>query len=275
MIALAACSFQWLPIEHVGQPRNLMEAAVASIVEANVEGGMVDLALLAGVSWWVNEWGADENRVRCVVSAPDTLLSHLPAQLRGCDRGGRGLTTQGLEHFHFDSDAIAQALLRDPTATVTPLLSTVTYLSDGGGPTVICPDYDVDSRLVREKVPSQLLVSFPRANKHLAFDSLHFHGTVGPFNSTTPSTPPPPPALARTVSWREQVLQAHAAGAGAGGKKTAAQRLAQSQAAGKNGPCTICIPTTCDRIAGFTGPTAWVLSACLSVSVRVFVRGPN
>ena len=156
-----AVDFQWMPIAGVAEPRNLMEAAVASVVDANVQGGLVDPALLAGVSWWVNVHKPHEEKT-------------------------------GLDSFHFDSDMIAQSLLGDTAAMVTPLLSTVTYLTDGGGPTIICEDYDVDARLVEDSVPRDLLLSFPRANKHLAFDSMFYHGFIEPLPEPT-----------QNVSWRD------------------------------------------------------------------------
>ena len=131
----------------IGQrPRNILEKAVAAIIETDVEHGFVDKEQLAGVSWWINMREEHES--------------------------------SGLHHFHFDSDMIGITILEDPSLTMSPLLSTVTYLSDGGGPTALFPDYDFEQRMEPDTVPNEILLSFPKLNKHLVFNSSLFHGKL-------------------------------------------------------------------------------------------------
>ena len=55
-----------------------------------------------------------------------------------------------------------------------PHLSTVTYLTDAGGPTAVIeqrrPDEEADGHPVRFKNLAQMLLSYPQAGKHFCFD---------------------------------------------------------------------------------------------------------
>lgn len=138
-----AADFNWLP--RGVTPRNLLERAVSEIMDADIKHGLVDGTDVAGASWWVNIFDADEE------SATD--------------------------NWHFDQDSLAQNLLNDSTLVMAPLLSTVTYLSSHGGPTGLFLDYDTEDRLSSQAVPSELFLSFPTTNKHLAFSGA-FHGVL-------------------------------------------------------------------------------------------------
>ena len=90
--------------------------------------------------------------------------------------------------FHWDVD---EHLQDEHRATVTPHLSTVTYLCDGGAPTVLVDDVHAPERYrvadVYGTVESATL-SFPRLGKHLVFDGRVLHGAV-PVSAATPSEP--------------------------------------------------------------------------------------
>jgi len=85
--------------------------------------------------------------------------------------------------FHFDKDERAYEKLG---LVVHPLLSTVTYLTDDGAPTVVLPDVVLDGkgaggsyqRCNAPPLPSRsdaLLVP-PRVGRHLSFDGRWLHG---------------------------------------------------------------------------------------------------
>lgn len=143
--------------------------------------------------------------------------------------------------FHWDKDYS----LEDAGVSVHPLVATVTYLSDGGAPTVVVPHTesvsmgaDIGGR------PEALYLSRPRAGKHIAFDGRFLH--AAPAGMTTEARPrrrvtllvnvwlnhvpvsavPLPPAAARAMSDARVACAlpgapadaaAGGAGAGAGG----------------------------------------------------------
>lgn len=98
--------------------------------------------------------------------------------------------------FHYDSDTGIDYAI-DQVPLVHPLLSTVTYLTDYGEPTIL---YDqsmqmaanpknnsttasgtpIDDSLDHLLVPRAAYVVMPAANKHLAFDSRLYHGAGSP-----------------------------------------------------------------------------------------------
>jgi len=61
---------------------------------------------------------------------------------------------------------------------INPLLSTVTYLTDSGGPTVGLA-YTMSDMYIPDRVPQAGFISMPARNKHLAFDPRLFHGVLG------------------------------------------------------------------------------------------------
>eukprot|EP00985_Skeletonema_marinoi_P012885 scaffold6301_cov157-Skeletonema_marinoi.AAC.2 len=89
------------------------------------------------------------------------------------------ISTTGHNHqkFHYDSDEGTNYAMKD-VPLITPVLSTVTYLSDSGEPTLILDT----SQLTNDTIyhPTNAYVSMPKKNKHLAFDSRLFHGSSGP-----------------------------------------------------------------------------------------------
>lgn len=89
------------------------------------------------------------------------------------------ISTTGHNHnvFHYDSDEATDYAMMD-VPLITPLLSTVTYLSDNGEPTLILDT----SQLANDTIyhPTNAYVSMPKTNKHMAFDSRLFHGSSGP-----------------------------------------------------------------------------------------------
>lgn len=74
--------------------------------------------------------------------------------------------------FHWDKDET----LRDATGVfVHPHLSTVTYLTDKGAPTIIFDDSMPDELLFTKEI-KEAYISWPRMGKHLVFDGRFLHG---------------------------------------------------------------------------------------------------
>jgi len=88
------------------------------------------------------------------------------------------ISTTGHNHnvFHYDSDEATDYATKD-VPLITPLLSTVTYLSDSGEPTLILDTTQLTNDTIYH--PTNAYVSMPKTNKHLAFDSRLFHGSSG------------------------------------------------------------------------------------------------
>jgi len=78
---------------------------------------------------------------------------------------------RGIE-FHWDKDET----LRDATGVfVHPHLSTVTYLTSNGAPTMVFDDSTPDEELLNRGM-SRAFVSWPLCGKHLSFDGRFLHG---------------------------------------------------------------------------------------------------
>ncbi|KAL1526734.1 hypothetical protein AB1Y20_015430 [Prymnesium parvum] len=140
---LAAGSF-WL--HHAQPPRGPLEALARRIFELHTDSAALDREATAGAEWWAN-------------------VSRSEAMARG---GGYGDIA-----FHFDKDEGAHEA---HGLIIHPVLSTVTYLSDSGAPTVVVSDATVSPvgeysacRMSAHLVP-------PRVGRHLRFDGRLLHG---------------------------------------------------------------------------------------------------
>ena len=92
------------------------------------------------------------------------------------------ISTTGHNHqsCHYDSDEATDYAVKD-IPFINPLLSTVTYLSDCGEPTIIFETSQLSNNGTIYH-PTNAYVSMPKMNKHLAFDSRLFHGSTGPLH---------------------------------------------------------------------------------------------
>lgn len=101
--------------------------------------------------------------------------------------------------FHYDSDEGTDYALPE-TPMIYPLLSTVTYLTNYGEPTLILEQtqllfHDDDGSTKGEMdngshekivhLPSAAYVSMPKTNKHIAFDPRLFHGASAPITTAS------------------------------------------------------------------------------------------
>eukprot|EP00965_Chrysotila_dentata_P187784 6172345-Pleurochrysis_carterae.AAC.3 len=139
-------SSNWLSAD--GVPRCLLESLALAIFHRHAQGVVYDSSL-SGVEWWVQ------------------VRKH-------------GHEDEGIE-FHWDCDesvADRSGILRCPT------LSTVTYLSDTGAPTMVLEDVPAPTTAGAESVEEvtgpmkSAFVSFPKKGKHLVFDGCLLHGAV-------------------------------------------------------------------------------------------------
>jgi len=76
--------------------------------------------------------------------------------------------------FHYDKD---EGLCSEKSIYNYPMKSTVTYLTDIGGPTAIFNNEQYNKGYL----------SFPKVNKHILFDGHLFHGVMGPLGKEIPS----------------------------------------------------------------------------------------
>ncbi len=102
--------------------------------------------------------------------------------------------------FHYDTDEDTEYVIPD-IPLIYPLLSTVTYLSDAGEPTLVLEHTQLIPPLITSSsssssssarsttkeeykilYPQNAYISMPKTNKHLAFDSRLFHGSAVPLS---------------------------------------------------------------------------------------------
>jgi hypothetical protein len=78
--------------------------------------------------------------------------------------------------FHYDKDeamASLQGIMK------MPLVSTVTYLTDVGAPTLILNQTTIDGNMEVPEVPEEGYLSYPKKNRHIMFSGDLQHGVMG------------------------------------------------------------------------------------------------
>lgn len=133
----------WLPCG--AEPRCLAERVAAEIFAYHTRGAVFDPAR-SGAEWWaqVRQGGHREERIQ----------------------------------FHWDTDECA---VERHGVNIHPHLSTVTYLTDSGAPTMVveCRNPRQPGSISSIYGPIQRgLLSHPRIGKHIVFDGQLLHGTV-------------------------------------------------------------------------------------------------
>ena len=138
----------WLPAD--AEPRFGLERLAKAVFEKHTAGASYPAAK-SGAEWWVQvrRHGADAS-----TSAAAALAS----------------TSIG---FHWDMDL---DVMRAHGVGLHPHLSTVTYLSDGGGPTAVIEQRRPEEGGVRLKDRRGMLLSCPAVGKHFVFDGRFLHG---------------------------------------------------------------------------------------------------
>jgi len=107
---------------------------------------------------------------------PDDMLKENKSAIRGAEwwvqiRGN----DEGIS-FHYDKDeglASLQGVMKHPA------VSTVTYLSDVGAPTLIFEMITIDGNQEEPEIPDAGFLSYPKANRHVMFSGALQHGVLG------------------------------------------------------------------------------------------------
>jgi len=166
-------SFWFLATE---SPRCLLEAIAQVVFESHTDGIVFDPAN-SGAEWWfqVKETQGTKTSRGTVEGAAATA---------GDKKCPHDYSAGEEIPFHFDKDEVLAAC---SGLYIYPQLSTVTYLTDEGGATLVCPltraaDGHLDavdekgSDKERDLAAPWLIVSHPVEGKHLVFDGRHLHG---------------------------------------------------------------------------------------------------
>ena len=151
----------WMPAG--AEPRFGLERAAMETFEFHTRGCQFPLAR-SGAEWWVQI-----RRLAAPAPAGPTRREDVGTPREGPSIG-----------FHWDMDL---EVMRDHGLGLHPHLSTVTYLSDVGGPTAVAAQRRPDEEAGVRLKPRALLLSYPCVGKHLAFDGRFVHGA--------PATPTP------------------------------------------------------------------------------------
>jgi hypothetical protein len=139
----------WLPA--AAKPRFGLEALARAVFEYHTAGAVYPKER-SGAEWWV--------QVRSASAA----------------EGSAGASNHIGFHWDMDLD-----VMRSHGLALHPHLSTVTYLSDVGGPTLVVPQRRPDAeRGVRLRPRRACTVSFPAVAKHFCFDGRFLHGVPKP-----------------------------------------------------------------------------------------------
>eukprot|EP00968_Pinguiococcus_pyrenoidosus_P011801 scaffold980_cov248-Pinguiococcus_pyrenoidosus.AAC.12 len=169
-------------IAHASAPRFALES-LASEVYAFHAGRLPAAAQIdpekSGAEWWVQ---VRQGTAATQPPGPATRGAAGDAAAAGPDRGDDedALNTSSTMAFHFDKDEV----LHEHTGLyVHPQLSTVTYLTTAGAPTVILEATSKEVLEGRDKSTSvdSSFVSFPVQGKHAAFDGRYLHGVISDF----------------------------------------------------------------------------------------------
>ena len=151
----------WMPVDGT-KPRCLMEQMALQIFQHHVSADGYDPST-SGAEWWVQ-----------IRPSPPGMGRY--ALLKEDDDG---MAKEGIS-FHWDKDEDLR-LLAGGSLYVHPHLSTVTYLSSFGAPTMIC-DYRIHaltgewiSPETMNDARAQGFLSWPLKGKHLSFDARLLH----------------------------------------------------------------------------------------------------
>jgi hypothetical protein len=145
------------------KPRFGLERAAKEIFDFHTRSCQFPLAR-SGAEWWVQI-----RKLGATAPAGPTRREDVGTQREGPSIG-----------FHWDMDL---EVMRDHGLGLHPHLSTVTYLSDIGGPTAVAAQRRPDEEAGVRLKPRALLLSYPSVGKHFGFDGRFVHGA--------PAAPPP------------------------------------------------------------------------------------
>jgi hypothetical protein len=151
-----------------------------------------DAALLGQRSLWLPiEELESPSGAGAMQSSLGQVLEHLKRIAFGSGARAAALGVKGAECWvqvkssgedlapHFDKDE-RLAFVTGGADLRFPLLSTVTYISDNGGPTIVLNQtLSSDGERLQPAVPYAGAIVFPRKGRHLLFPGGYFHGVRG------------------------------------------------------------------------------------------------
>ena len=130
---------------------------------------ILHIFLYSGAEWWFVVREPVDHTV-----APEP--KHLSGQPKEIDHdGGVG----GID-LHWDKDVVLAGM---KLPYIHPVLSTVTYLSEFGAPTIVLPVRRTNEGTIDEKCP-EMNISYPATGKHLVFDGSLLHGVPESMNQS-------------------------------------------------------------------------------------------
>ncbi|KAL9182971.1 hypothetical protein ACHAXT_004250 [Thalassiosira profunda] len=150
----------WVPSTGFA-PRTFCEKMALEVFRHHVPEGLQYDPERSGAEWWV----------QLRPSPPGTgRYSMLATDMADDDMAKSGIS------FHWDKDEDLR-LLCGGTMYVHPHLSTVTYLTDLGAPTVVLSKRvdPMTGQFVEEASPVEGMAAWPRRGKHLSFDGRYLH----------------------------------------------------------------------------------------------------
>eukprot|EP00946_MAST-07B_sp_MAST-7B-sp1_P002408 g2408.t1 len=134
----------WASMEQIRNPRSAAEMAVAILYRFAFPDGKEPPGGIAGGEWWVQMRNSNENI-----------------------------------GFHVDKD---EGIASEEQWMKMPILSTVTYLTDVGGPTLVLNQSSNRGGNKQEpELPVRGLLVYPKKNRHMLFRGNLQHGVVGEF----------------------------------------------------------------------------------------------
>ena len=136
----------WTPMHHIKNPRTASEMAVALLFKLAFPNGELPDGGIAGGEWWVQLRKTNENI-----------------------------------GFHVDKD---EGVASEEQWMKMPILSTITYLTDEGAPTLILDQSSNRGGNVQlPELPISGVLVYPKKNRHVLFKGNLQHGVVGEFGN--------------------------------------------------------------------------------------------
>ena len=153
-------------------PKNILESLAARIFKIHTRGASNFERSKSGCEWWV--------QVRALTS-DDVEESKPGGGEDECEEELKGESIQ----FHWDKDEVMGAI---HGVYLFPALSTVTYLTDAGAPTVVVPKrMSPDGQLEVASSSGDVFLSYPSKGKHTVFDGRFLHAVPAELRHSTSS----------------------------------------------------------------------------------------
>ena len=134
----------WVDMANILKPRTASEMAVNFLLKLAFPDGTLPKGGIAGGEWWIQSRNTNENI-----------------------------------GFHVDKD---EGVASEEQWMKMPALSTVTYLTDEGGPTLVLnQSSNRGGNQQTPELPTQGILVFPKKNRHILFRGNLQHGVVGEF----------------------------------------------------------------------------------------------